>query len=102
MVLGVGGPESAKLTRLATVGVDTVAGLLTARAINQFSSFLLAALRRMRSPRTNPRMALLIRNDDSDHELEMKGKCSFPEDTDWESSNDFRHEAQHKWEMEFR
>lgn len=50
MVLGVGGPESAKLTCLATVAVAAFSGLLTARAVNKLSSFLLATIRKMRSP----------------------------------------------------
>lgn len=49
MVLGVGGPESAKLTCLATVVVATASGLLTARAVNKCSSSLSAMFRRMRA-----------------------------------------------------
>lgn len=50
MVLGVGGPEAAKLTCLATVVVAAFAGLITSRATNQLSSSLLITIRRMRSP----------------------------------------------------
>ncbi|MFM9046535.1 MAG: hypothetical protein ACKOOH_02550, partial [Cyanobium sp.] len=38
MVLGVGGPDGAKVTSLATVAVAALSGLLTARATNAFSS----------------------------------------------------------------
>jgi CIC family chloride channel protein len=48
MVLGVGGTETAKLTCLATVGVATLSGLMTARTVNQISSWL-AAIRQIRS-----------------------------------------------------
>ncbi len=47
-------------------------------------------------------LAPLIKNDDSDREPEMKGECSLLGDTDLELSNDFRHAAQHKREIEFR
>jgi len=50
MVLGVGGPNAAKLTCLATVGVAAFSGLVTARAVNTLFSSLLATIRRMRSP----------------------------------------------------
>ncbi len=40
MVLGVGGPEEAQLTCLATVVVATISGLVTARAANQLSCSL--------------------------------------------------------------
>lgn len=49
MVLGVGGPETAKLTCLATVVVAALCGLVTARAVNKLSSSLLATIRRTRS-----------------------------------------------------
>ena len=49
MVLGVGGPNAAKLTCLATVVVAALSGVLTARAANTLSSSLLATIRRMRS-----------------------------------------------------
>jgi chloride channel protein, CIC family len=49
MVLGVGGPESAKLTCLATVGVAAISGLVTARTVNKFSSFILTKIHRTRS-----------------------------------------------------
>nr|WP_223257450.1 chloride channel protein [Phormidesmis priestleyi] len=51
MVLGVGGPEAAKLTCLATVVVAALSGLVTARAVNTLSSSLLATIRRVRSSR---------------------------------------------------
>jgi H+/Cl- antiporter ClcA len=47
MVLGVGGPEGAQLTSLATVAVAALSGLVTARAANALSS----ALRRWIRPR---------------------------------------------------
>lgn len=50
MVLGVGGPKAAKLTCLATVVVAALSGLVTARAVNNFSSFLLVTIRRIRLP----------------------------------------------------
>ena len=40
MVLGVGGPQEAQLTCLATVVVGALAGLVTARVANKLSSFL--------------------------------------------------------------
>jgi chloride channel protein, CIC family len=46
MVLGVGGPQGAQLTCLATVIVGALAGLVTARAANQLSSFLRTMSRR--------------------------------------------------------
>ncbi|PZV09793.1 MAG: chloride channel core [Leptolyngbya sp.] len=49
MVLGVGGPETAKLTCLATVVVAALCGLVTARAVNKLSSSLRATIRRTRS-----------------------------------------------------
>ncbi|HIK54406.1 MAG TPA: chloride channel protein [Synechococcales cyanobacterium M55_K2018_004] len=45
MVLGVGGPQGAQLTCLATVLVAALAGLVTARLANQFSIFLRAKIR---------------------------------------------------------
>ncbi|GAB4373435.1 MAG: hypothetical protein Kow00121_16680 [Elainellaceae cyanobacterium] len=48
MVLGLGGPKTAKLTCLATVGVAALSGLMTVRAVNQLSSQL-AAIRQIRS-----------------------------------------------------
>ncbi len=51
MVLGVGGPETAKLTCLATVGVAALCGLVTARTVNTFFGSLLTTIRRTRSPR---------------------------------------------------
>ncbi len=51
MVLGVGGPETAKLTCLATVLVAAIAGLVTARAVNTFSS-MLSTISQTRSPRS--------------------------------------------------
>jgi H+/Cl- antiporter ClcA len=46
MVLGVGGPKTATLTCLATVGVATLSGLIAARIINQLSSSLRALIHR--------------------------------------------------------
>ncbi|UBF30346.1 chloride channel protein (plasmid) [Kovacikia minuta CCNUW1] len=46
MVLGVGGPQSAKLTCLATVGVATFSGLIAARAANQLSGSVRTMIRR--------------------------------------------------------
>lgn len=46
-VLGVGGPKAATLTCLATVVIAALSGLVTARAVNKLSSFLLATIRRM-------------------------------------------------------
>jgi CIC family chloride channel protein len=45
MVLGVGGPEGAKLTSLATVAVAALSGLVTARAANALSSSARALVR---------------------------------------------------------
>jgi LDH2 family malate/lactate/ureidoglycolate dehydrogenase len=39
-VLGVGGPEGAQLTSMATVLVAALSGLLTARAANALSSLV--------------------------------------------------------------
>ncbi|BAU14955.1 putative Cl- channel, voltage gated [Leptolyngbya sp. NIES-3755] len=50
MVLGVGGPNSAKLTCLATVVIAAFSGLVTARVVNYLSSLLIATIHRMRSP----------------------------------------------------
>lgn len=49
MVLGIGGPSTAKLTCLATVVVAALSGLVTARAVNTLSSSLLPTFRRKRS-----------------------------------------------------
>jgi CIC family chloride channel protein len=49
MVLGVGGPSTAKLTCLATVVVAALSGLVTVRAVNTLSSSLFTTLRRKRS-----------------------------------------------------
>lgn len=45
MVLGVGGPETAQITCLATVIVAALSGLVTARVANQLSSSLRAMIR---------------------------------------------------------
>jgi H+/Cl- antiporter ClcA len=45
MVLGVGGPEGAKVTCLATVAVAALSGLLTAKAANTLSSAVRALVR---------------------------------------------------------
>jgi H+/Cl- antiporter ClcA len=45
MVLGVGGPEGAQLTSMATVLVAALSGLLTARAANAMSSLVRALWR---------------------------------------------------------
>lgn len=45
MVLGVGGPQGAQLTCLATVVVAALSGLVTARVANQLSSFLRTKVR---------------------------------------------------------
>ncbi|MEX0271092.1 chloride channel protein [Leptolyngbyaceae cyanobacterium UHCC 1019] len=50
MVLGIGGPQSAKLTCFATVFVATISGLMTAKVANKLSTSLLAKIRQMRSP----------------------------------------------------
>ncbi|AFZ35225.1 Cl- channel voltage-gated family protein [Stanieria cyanosphaera PCC 7437] len=49
MVLGIGGPSTAKLTCLATVVVAALSGLVTTRAVNTLSSSLFTTLRRKRS-----------------------------------------------------
>jgi CIC family chloride channel protein len=45
MVLGVGGPDGAKVTSLATVAVAALSGLLTARATNALSASVRAMVR---------------------------------------------------------
>jgi CIC family chloride channel protein len=46
MVLGVGGPEGAQLTSMATVLVAALSGLLTARAANELSLLVRGVWRR--------------------------------------------------------